>query len=144
MKKNIIVALFSLVAMMSMTSCGTLSGVAGSGTLGGIISDVIVGQTVGHNTPAGRVAANVAGRWRDGSSVITTTGKPGYYNVMNTKSGEIDTYYLMPFTKAMQTKPNCGPVISYQPICRNEGMRWYVKTAGGEYHVFAGGGWCRI
>lgn len=144
MKRNLFIALISFVAMMSMTSCGTLSGVAGSGTLGGIISDVIVGNTVGNNTPAGRAAANIAGRWHDGSNIITTTGKPGVYNVRNTKSGKIDEYYLMPFTKALQTKPNCGPVLCYQPILRSEGLRWYVKTAGGEYHVFGGGGWCRI
>ncbi len=144
MKNNLFFVLVSFVVMVSMSSCGTLYGVAGSGTLGGILSDVVVGQTVGHNTPAGRVVANVAGRWQDGSNVITVTGRPNVYNVLNTRSGEIESYYLMPFTKAMQTKPNCGPVICYQPIVRNEGLRWYVKTAGGEYHVFGGGGWCRI
>lgn len=144
MKRNLFIALISFVAMMSMTSCGTLSGVAGSGTLGGIISDVIVGQTVGHNTPAGRIAANVAGRWYDGSCIITTTGKPCVYNVMNKVSGSIDTYYLMPFTKAMQTKPNCGAVLSYQPIFRGENLCWYVKTTGGKYHVLASGLWCSI
>ena len=122
MKKNFFKTLFiilmSLCSATIFTSCEDV--------LEDIVSDFAVGKT-----------------WEDSGYTIKKIGYDTYW-VVDQRDGYGEIYYLQPFVDALATKPYNVRVLEHWPIIRSEGLRWCVKTNRGEYHVFAGGGWCRI
>lgn len=140
MKKYIVNIVIAIVSMVSMSSCGTLGGVMGSGTLAGIAGDVLVSQLGLNNTVVSRMKDNATGKWYDKAHnlTITTTAKTateGVYSV--TYSGGQTYLYLAPITECLQTMPSGTSIIEYSPCYHSmtEKLAWKVKTTRGTYTV---------
>ncbi len=110
-----------MCSLTTFTSCETFDDI-----LEEVISDFAVGKT-----------------WNNGGYSITKISWDMYW-VEDNNTGYGEEYYLMPFTEALRYKPYNLRVLDHYPIIRSEGLRWYVKTSRGDYHVFSGGGWSKI
>lgn len=136
--KKIITILALSAMVMSLSSCGTLGQMVGSGTLTGIATDILIGKTGQRGGVIGDAIENATGFWRDGDVTISVTSRPNWYNVR--RNGVNKVMYLMPLRDAVAAAPE-GTQIYDLSACKPGWNRmykiltWRIPTNRGEMRV---------
>lgn len=115
-----------------------MNGVLGSGSLGGVVEDLVLGQTGMNGSLLREAADNVAGRWYDKGHqlwIYTWTQKNVYKVVDN--YGNTKLMGLNPITDFLRTQPARTTVVSYKPCYHSmaETLAWEANTTTGTYVI---------